>query len=186
MRHSLSTFLTAAVLAFPAAAVAQQAAAPPVQGGAQQAGVQLDGFRNADPNAPIEITSDQLDLSRAAGTALFTGNVIAIQGEMRLNAQWVLVEYMMLPDGTVGSEIEKITAKEKVLLVTPTEAAEGDNGIYWPQTRQVVMTGNVLLTQGPNTVAGDKMTADLGTGIGKVEGRVRSVLQQQPQQPAGQ
>ncbi len=72
--------------------------------------------------------------------------------------------------------------------MTPTEAAEGDDGIYWPQTRQVLMTGNVLLTQGPNTVAGDKMTADLGTGIGKVEGRVRSVLQQQPRQPqpAGQ
>ena len=188
MRQSLSRALTAALLALPAAAVAQQAAQPPTQGGAQQAGVQLDGFRNADPNAPIEITSDQLDLSRAAGTALFTGNVIAIQGEMRLNAQWVLVEYAVLPDGTVGSEIQKITAKDKVLLVTPTEAAEGDNGVYWPQTRQVVMTGNVLLTQGPNTVAGDKMTADLGTGIGKVEGRVRSVLSQQPRQPqpAGQ
>ncbi|MCA8881064.1 MAG: lipopolysaccharide transport periplasmic protein LptA [Rhodobacteraceae bacterium] len=149
----------------------------PIAAAAQTTGVQLGGFTNPNPDAPVEITSKRLDLSRAAGTALFTGDVVAIQGEMRLNAQWVLVEYVMLPDGTVGQDIDTITARDKVLLVTPTEAAEGDEAIYHPLTNDVVMTGNVLLTQGTNTVAGDKMTVDLETGMGQVEGRVRTILQ---------
>lgn len=135
------------------------------------------GFRNSDPDAPVEVTSDRLDLARAEGTALFTGNVLAIQGDMRLTAQWVLVEYVLNPDGTLGDDIDTITAREDVLLVTPEEAAEGDEAIYTPQTNTVVMTGNVLLTQGGNTVAGDRLVVDMETGLGEVQGRVRTVLQ---------
>lgn len=142
-----------------------------------QTSVATGGFRNADPDAPVEVTSDRLDLTRDAGTALFTGNVIAIQGEMRLSAEWVLVEYVVLEDGSLGNDIQTITARENVILVTPEEAAEGDHAVYTPLTNLVVMTGNVVLTQGTNTVAGNRMTVNLETGIGEVEGRVRTVLQ---------
>ncbi len=152
---------------------------------AQSTEVAVGGFTNNDPDAPVEITSDRLDLKRFDGTALFTGDVLAIQGEMRLRAEWVLVEYVMLEDGNLGNEIEKVTARENVLLVTPTEAAEGNEGIYFPLTNRVVMTGDVLLTQGPNTIAGDTMTVDLETGIGEIEGRVRTVLQQDPRDDDG-
>ena len=96
---------------------------------------------------------------------------------MRLSAEWVLVEYVVLGDGSLGSDIQTITAKDNVVLVTPEEAAEGDNAVYTPLTNLVVMTGNVLLTQGSNTVAGNRLTVNLETGIGEVEGRVRTVLQ---------
>ena len=141
------------------------------------------GFRNSDPDAPVEVTSDKLDLARAAGTALFTGNVVAIQGDMRLNADWVLVEYVLLPDGSLGNEIDTITARDNVLLVTPEEAAEGNEAIYTPLTNKVIMTGDVLLTQGGNTVAGDQLEVDLETGLGEVKGRVRTVLQPAAEDP---
>jgi len=144
---------------------------------AQGTGVELGGFTNPDPDAPVEIIADRLDLKRAEGTALFTGNVFAKQGEMRLNAQWVLVEYQTEADGSAGTEIEKITAREDVLIVTPTEAAEGDEAVYRPLVNEVDMRGNVLLTQGGNTVAGDRLVVDLETGVGEVTGRVRTVLQ---------
>lgn len=142
-----------------------------------QDGAAAGGFRNENPDAPVEVTSDRLDLARAEGTALFTGNVIAVQGDMRLTADWVLVEYMRNPDGTLGQDIERITARENVLLVTPEEAAEGNEAIYTPLTNEVVMTGDVLLTQGGNTVSGDRLVVDMETGIGEVQGRVRTVLQ---------
>ena len=145
-----------------------------------QTNVATGGFRNPEPDAPVEVVSDRLDLTQNAGTALFTGNVVATQGAMRLTAQWLLVEYVLLEDGSLGDEIKTITARDQVLLVTPTEAAEGDEAVYMPLRNEIVLTGNVLLTQGVNTVAGDRMVVDLETGIGEVEGRVRSVLQ-----PAG-
>lgn len=142
-----------------------------------QDGTSAGGFRNDDPDAPVEVTADRLDLARAEGTALFTGNVIAVQGDMRLTADWVLVEYMRNPDGTLGQDIERMTARDNVLLVTPEEAAEGQEAIYTPLTNQVLMTGDVLLTQGGNTVSGDRLVVDMETGIGEVQGRVRTVLQ---------
>jgi len=148
--------------------------AGPVQA---QDGTATGGFRNEDPGAPVEVTADKLDLVRDAGTALFTGNVIAVQGDMRLTADWVLVEYMLNPDGTLGEDIDRITARDNVLLVTPEEAAEGNEAIYTLRTNEVVMTGDVLLTQGGNTVSGDRLVVDMETGIGEVQGRVRTVLQ---------
>lgn len=142
-----------------------------------QDGPATGGFRNDDPDAPVEVTADRLDLARAEGTALFTGNVIAVQGDMRLTADWVLVEYQRNPDGTLGQDIDRMTARDNVLLVTPEEAAEGQEAVYTPATNQVLMTGDVLLTQGGNTVSGDRLVVDLETGIGEVQGRVRSVLQ---------
>jgi lipopolysaccharide export system protein LptA len=43
-------------------------------------------------------------------------------------------------------------------------------------TRSVVMTGNVLLTQTLNAISGERLTINLDTGTGLVEGRVRTVL----------
>ena len=41
----------------------------------------------------------------------------------------------------------------------------------------LALTGDVLLTQGSNVLAGERMTVDLATGAAQVQGRVRSVLQ---------
>ena len=151
---------------------------------AQSTGVELGGFTNRDPDAPVEITSDRLDLRREDGTALFSGDVVAVQGEMRLRAERVQVDYVVRPDGSLGDEVDSVTATGDVLLVTPSEAAESDEAVYYPARNEVFMTGNVLLTQGGNTVAGDRLHVDLETGTGEVEGRVRTVLQ--PGEESGQ
>lgn len=143
---------------------------------AQTTGVNL-GQLQTDPNAPVDVTSDQLDLSQAEGTALFSGNVVVTQADMKLTAPQILVTYTRLPDGTVGKEVDTIHATGGVLVVTPTEAAEADEAVFTPIRNEVVMTGSVLLTQGPNTVAGQRLVYDLTTGIGKVDGRVRTLMQ---------
>ena len=51
------------------------------------------GSMKGDPTLPVEITADQLRVNQASGTAIFTGNVIAIQGTMRLTAPEVQVNY---------------------------------------------------------------------------------------------
>jgi len=143
---------------FNAIAAALLLAAPTL---AQGANVSF-GSEDHDSTQPVEVTSDRLDIDQTSGTAVFTGNVIVVQGELTLTAE--------------PREIERIFAFDNVTLVSPTEAAEGDEAIYEVTTRSVVMTGDVLLTQALNAVSGDRLTIDLETGTGLVEGRVRTVL----------
>jgi lipopolysaccharide export system protein LptA len=130
------------------------------------------GTEPHDSAQPVEVTADRLDVNQTDGTATFAGNVVVVQGELTLTAGRVLVEY----GTTQPREIERIHAFDSVVLVSPTEAAEGDEAVYEVTSRSVVMTGNVLLTQELNVVSGERLTIDLDTGTGVVEGRVRTIL----------
>lgn len=152
---------------------------------AQATGVQFGGLEGTTSDAPVEVTSDQLQVDQVAGTALFSGDVLVIQGELRLAAPQILVAYMRLPDGSMGSDIDTITASGGVVMVTPTEAAEAETAVYSPLREEVVMTGDVLLTQGPNTLSGSRLVIDLVTGSGKMDGRVRTVLTPNSQNTGG-
>ena len=134
------------------------------------------GDARHDPDQPIEITSEQLDVDQTKGTALFTGDVLAIQGDLRMSAARVLVYYVEA-DSHSG-RIEKIVADGNVVLVLNDQAAEGEHGVYTMADGVVVLTGKVLLTQGQNTTAGERLEVHLDTGKGTMTGgRVRTVLQ---------
>ena len=139
---------------------------------AQEAQVAF-GSVKADPSLPVEVTSDSLNVNQENGSAEFIGNVLVIQGEMRLSAERVLVIY-----NQGRSAIERLEATENVVLVSPPDAAEGDWAEYTIDSGVIVMKGNVLLTQGPSTISGDQMTANLTSGTATMTGRVKTILQQ--------
>lgn len=130
-----------------------------------------------DSSQPIEITSDSLQVDQTTGNAIFSGNVIVIQGDLRMAAGEVSVIY-----GTGDAQqIQDVLATGGVLLTRGQDAAEGAQAEYSVETGRVFLTGDVLVTQGRTTIAGDRLNIDLNTGNGTVEGRVRTILQ-----PAGQ
>ena len=51
------------------------------------------GGLSHDSTLPVEITADQLQVDQTDGSALFKGNVVAGQGDMRLSANEMKVEY---------------------------------------------------------------------------------------------
>jgi len=159
----LQTFRVTTILALLALA--------PAMGAAQSANIAFGGLKQ-DTSLPVEVTADQLSVNQADGTALFTGNVLVGQGEMRLSAERVLVEYTA--DGT---GIAKLFASEGVTLINQTDAAESRDAVYTIETGDVVMTGDVLLTQGGNALSGQKLVIDLKAGTGVMEGRVQTVFQ---------
>ncbi len=142
-----------------------------VTASAQQAQVAF-GSANADPSLPVEVTSESLNVNQEDGSAEFLGNVIVIQGEMRLTADRVLVIY-----NQERSAIERMEATDNVVLVSPPDAAEGDWAEYTIDSGVINMKGNVLLTQGPSIISGDEMTANLTSGTATMSGRVKTILQ---------
>lgn len=145
------------------------------QASAQGAQVAFGGLEH-DSSLPIEMAADELAINQADGTAIFKGNVIIGQGEMRLSAQHVRVEYAAPQDGVTG-KISRLVATGGVTLVNGPEAAEAANADYFVETGVIVMTGDVLLTQGANALSAERMEIDLNTGTGVMKGRVRTILQ---------
>ncbi|ETX15310.1 organic solvent tolerance protein OstA [Roseivivax halodurans JCM 10272] len=138
---------------------------------AQGAEVAFGGIRQ-DSSLPVEISADQLEVNQSDGTALYTGEVVIGQGEMRLAAPRVLVVY-----GEAAGRISRLEATGGVTLVSGEEAAEADRADYDIDAGTVEMTGNVLLTQGDNALTSERMVVDLDSGTAQMAGRVRTVLQ---------
>lgn len=125
-----------------------------------------------DSSLPVEVTADNLNVNQENGTAIFTGNVLIGQGEMRLSAPRVLVVYKQDQSG-----IEELQATGGVTLVSGEDAAEAARADYNVDTGYIEMEGDVLLVQGVNALTGDKMFVDTRAGTARVTGRVKTILQ---------
>jgi lipopolysaccharide export system protein LptA len=121
---------------------------------------------------PVEVTADNLSVDQNTGIAIFTDNVVIVQGEMRLSADRVLVVY-----DTQAQGIQRIEATGNVVLISGEDAAESERADYNVDDGTIVMLGNVLVVQGPSTLTGDRMTVQLDDGTAQMSGRVKTVLQ---------
>lgn len=132
------------------------------------------GFGNAqNTGLPVDVTAERLSVDQKTGKATFSGKVLVGQGEMRLAADSVTVTY------AAGGQqrISALLAEGNVTMVSGPDAAEARAATYDVESGNVVLTGDVLLTQSGNVLAGEKVTIDLATGTANASGRVRSVLQ---------
>lgn len=147
-------------------------------GMAQAQGTQV-AFGNVaqDSSLPVEVTADNLNVNQNDGTAVFTGNVLIGQGAMRLSAPRVLVVYLEDQTG-----IARLQATGGVTLVSGTDAAEAARADYNVQTGMIEMQGDVLLVQGTSALTADTMFVDTAAGTARMNGRVKTVLQQAPQE----
>lgn len=128
---------------------------------------------NAVRGEPVEVRSDNLTVDNSTGKTTFSGNAVLGQGDMRLAAQTITVVYT--PGDT--TRITRMEASGGVTLVTAVEAAEAANAVYDLDGGTVQMSGSVILTQGPNVLSGDRLTVNLRSGQGSLQGRVRTIIQ---------
>lgn len=140
--------------------------------GAAQTNISLGGIA-VDTTSAVEVTADSLAVDQDSGKALFEGEVLIVQGDLRLSADQVEVLY-----NAEASEISRLLATGNVLFVTSEEAAEAQTADYDVASGLLVMTGDVLLTQGGSAIAANAMTINVTDGTAQMDGRVRTVLQQ--------
>jgi lipopolysaccharide export system protein LptA len=139
---------------------------------AQSANIAL-GSGGFDASIPVEVTADQFSVDQATGKAVFDGNVLIAQGDLRLSAGTVTIEYA--EEGGANA-ISRLLASGGVTFVTSSDAAEAANAVYSVSQGTVTLSGDVLLTQGQSAIAGDRLVLNLESGNGRMEGRVRTVF----------
>lgn len=134
-----------------------------------------------DPNAPIEIEADVLDVDDKAKTATFRGDVHVVQGEFRLRTVELVASYsgqagaglMQSADSNTGApevQLERVRAQRKVVVTSKDDqSATGDWADFNLKTNTVVLGGDVTLTQGRNVVRGPRLVIDMTTGLSRME-----------------
>lgn len=107
-------------------------------------------------NAPITIDADDSRLE--GGRAIFSGQVDARQGDVR-----ILTDEMIITsrkggglNGAAG-DIETINASGNFYYITASQEVRGDRGIYQQSTNDFTVTGNVILLQDDSVVTGDRL-----------------------------
>ena len=128
-----------------------------------------------DSGLPVEVSADSLSVDQATGEAVFDGNVLVVQGDVRMSAGKVTIVYAS-DDSGAANGIERLIASDGVTFVTATDAAEARTAEYSIAASTVTLEGDVLLTQGPTALSGERLVVDLATGNGRMEGRVRTII----------
>jgi lipopolysaccharide export system protein LptA len=139
-------------------------------GRAQETNVAFGGLKT-DVSQPVQIDADQLSVNQETGTATFSGNVVVVQGDMRLQAGEVTIRY-----SADNRAIENLRAEGGVTLAAGTDAASAQTADYSPDTGDLILTGEVVLTQGQVALSGQKLTLSLISGTGTMSGRVTTIF----------
>ena len=149
----------------------------------------FQGFAR-DNKEPVKIEAGAFEVHDKDRYAVFTGNVVVQQGESTMRSRDLKVYYEGSLRGRDKNEkaetpppapksaatgndpaqkIRRLEALGGVIITNKDQKASGDMGVLDMPTNTATITGNVVLTQGPNVMNGDKLVVDLKTGFSRLE-----------------
>lgn len=137
-------------------------------------GAALAQSRSSVSNQPIGFGADDGEMTDTKLT--LRGRAEITQGQTRLRANAI--------QGDVSNgDLSRIEASGDVYYVTPNETIRGDRAVYTVANSTVVVSGDVILTQGQNVLTGASLTYNVDTGQARIAGgsssnggRVRGVF----------
>jgi lipopolysaccharide export system protein LptA len=137
-------------------------------------------------DAPIHIEANRMTSTEKSNAVVFTGDVDAKQGDVRIRSDEMTVFYNQLESPTKHPkdkkkalpEAEKKTTQqvEKLICTGNVEVTRGEwlgtakKMLYLSKERQVILTENAKAWQGQNTVSGEKIIYYLDEGRSEVIG----------------
>ena len=150
---------------------------------------------------PISIEADKLVYFDKEQKAIYSGNVVAIQGDTRLTCSIMTVH--MTKTAAAGapaagapavkvadagpapsaesSSVSHLDCAGPVTVLSKTQTATGDSAVYDKPQNKIWIFGHVTLSDKGNVTKGDKLTYDLTSGqatvdIGGTSGRVKGLF----------
>ena len=129
---------------------------------------QTSALKGLDSSAPIDVDAARIEVQDAANQAVFSGDVVIRQGKLTLKADTVKVLYTRKGD---TPEMQRLDARGNVRLVSPSEQATANTGIYDVDGRLITLTGNVKLDRGGSQLQGERLVLNLQTGQSSFDAR---------------
>ena len=126
---------------------------------AQINGAAFSGF-SGDSKQPINIEADELEVIDGEKRAVFKGNVRVTQGKSTIQTSRLEVIYSGDGQGGQG-DISMLNLSGGVVAKSDGNTASGDAGSFDVKREIVTLSGEVVLSQGPNVAKGCKLVASL-------------------------
>lgn len=146
-------------------------------------------------NEPIEIVADKMEAFQEKRLIVFSGNAVAIQGEIKIKTDQLSIYYKKSSkkkekigkqEVEATGDLEKIELKGHVIITQKEIAATSDEAVYYQDSAKFIMTGNPVLQQGKTTIKGCRVIIHIDENRGKVEqcegdksGRVTAIIHPQ-------
>jgi lipopolysaccharide export system protein LptA len=152
-------------------------------------------FPGTSSKEPISIDANKLVYYDKDHKAVYSGNVVVIQGDTKMtcSAMTVLLDHAPATGaagppakeaapqpangqsgGPADSGVKHMDAVGPVTVVSKTQVATGDSGSYDKAEGKVWLIGHVTLSDGQNVTKGDKLTYDLKSGQATVDTSAKS------------
>ncbi len=141
---------------------------------------------------PVSVNANQLEYFSKEQKALYTGDVVAKQGDATLRSSNLTIFFGPAAGAPVaaadakapapgvpnasGNSVRRMEAEGPVTITQKDQVGTGDRGWYEKAENKVYLIGNVTLSQGPNVAKGEKLVYDLTTGQAQIVGRVTSLF----------
>lgn len=117
---------------------------------------------------PLVITSDRLEMDDQSHKAVFSGNVLVVEGEMRLTAETMTVVYKQdgAKKGSTSAEVKEVLASGRVRLQDGTHDGSAASALYDTQRRTLELRGKgkelaSIQSEGQNRLEGDRIKLQL-------------------------
>lgn len=141
--------------------------------------------------APIEITSNQTEYRQSEGRGVYTGNVVATQGDSRMTADTLTFlctrNEPAAGESATCQEIEQLIAEGQVLYTAPEVKIRGDRAQYDAASDTITITGDVILSRGAEgVVRGTQVVYKVSDGRSVItagKSRVTTILVPKSKQP---
>ena len=141
---------------------------------------------------PVSIDADKLVYFDKEKKAIYSGNVVVVQGDTKMTCSLMTVYLDRAPTPgagapagpkngsspdangqqggpSSGSGVTRLEAKGPVTVISKTQVATSDNAVYDKLQNKVQLIGHVTLSDGQNITKGDKLTYDLKTSQATIE-----------------
>jgi lipopolysaccharide export system protein LptA len=151
----------------------------------------------SDSKEPVTIEADKLVYFDKEQKAIYSGNVVVIQGATKLTCSTMTIhmektapagapavkaaadaspppavkaaaEASPAPSGQ-SSRVSHLDCAGPVTVLSKTQTATGDSAVYDKPQNKIWLIGHVTLSDGGNVTKGDKLTYDLTSGQATVD-----------------
>ena len=133
----------------------------------------VSALKGHNADAPVDISSERIEVQDRANRAVFAGDVVARQGQLTLATERLTVAY----SSGGGIQINRLDASGGVIVRSPSETARGNFGIYDLDRKLITLVGAVQLSRGGSEINGQRLTIDLNSGRAVVDGGGRGIGQ---------